>query len=608
MGEANRACLNAQERRALLEDIGHIALALGQSLSGQSFSRHSFSSQSPHAAECSDADPAAHPDADAGRNLIVPASPAPPRPDALTSPQERLYFLRGLWTQLAGALTGIARQPDSQAQAAQRHVALARSRGNAASVGTLARSARSASAWQTLRGLEGHAPPSDACGSDFSAPPSSVSAALISYCASGPAFPDARGAQWEQAPLAERVTTRSQDTWANRMVVTLLRDIAQEARALARLAAFYDDHTEEAQAGELAASAARLLTGAFLRGCPVLRAEEYSPPYAADLIARCAPAYRLAYRGWRDLRRPLDFDWSHAPMLALPALEAWHLYEIWCCLQIGAALLRAGWQVEGGSLLRCTPRGLRLSLATGRASQLRFRRPQPDSAAQNKRSQQNSRGKQSRSAKATRRDEVLCLYYQPLFASATQTANSRYASSSLSSSLSIDAPRMGNEETTSLNFESRSHAMQPDIALHWRGALTLLDPKFKRYAHPEDAQDDINKMHTYRDAIVPQAARSSKTAARTSGVAAAWCLFPGMGEEEAAKADENEADTTNALIAQVPPAGEASMTDQNLYAYPTSTPEYPFGTAGVGAFRLRPGQTDTLPRLAVFLTALLDAM
>ncbi len=605
---ANPACLNARERRAMLEDIGHVALVLGRSLR-------------PAQASC-----------EPGGN--VPASPAPARVDALTSPLERLHFLCGLWTRMAGALNEIARQPDSRATTTRRQISIARSRGGAATATALARSPASAAAWQilqadqsrSLRPVPCDTPPRFSMPHISQASASPVGAVGEGRNAESPSIkkPRPNAPPGERALVSEPVLASTQNTWANRMVVSLLKDMAQEAKALARLASFCDDETAFEKAAGLADVAGRLLADALRRGCPALRANEYDPPFAADLIARSAPAYGVVYHGWRALHHPLDFDWTHAPMLALPSLEAWHLYEIWCCLQVATALLGAGWQLEAANaqgagesahpLLRCTPQGLRLNMATGRASRLRFRKINGDGR------RPNQRGRRKQDA------ETLDLYYQPLFSSANQAAFQQASGqpSQQTSGIAFPAPPPAASQPTNrtrnaravlapapppdssvvrrhdldLAFESRSHAMQPDIALHWRGALTLLDPKYRRYAQPSDAQDDINKMHTYRDAIVTRTGRGHKTASKISGVQAAWCLFPGSSAQDASSIEKR----TDEMQDREP----GSELTKTVYAYPTASAEHPFGTAGVGAFGLRPGQPDTLPRLAAFLTILLD--
>jgi hypothetical protein len=130
-------------------------------------------------------------------------------------------------------------------------------------------------------------------------------------------------------------------------------------------------------------------------------------------------------------------------------------------------------------------------------------------------------------------------------------------------------------KAASSGIHSRTHAMIPDITLEWRERLLLLDPKFRSYwesgteqedihkiqvtdnAAPLQAKalsDDVGKMHAYRDALVKD---------EQPVVEQAWCLFPGIAEG-----------------------------GTQIIAYPTSTPDEPFGSAGIGAIRLRPGQSD----------------
>ncbi len=107
---------------------------------------------------------------------------------------------------------------------------------------------------------------------------------------------------------------------------------------------------------------------------------------------------------------------------------------------------------------------------------------------------------------------------------------------------------------------SRSHTMIPDICLECRGRFLVLDAKYRSYDPPAGPDsvyqagalyEDVDKMHAYRDAIV----RSERPV-----VDAAWCLFPGRTE------------------------------GPEIISYPTSSSHEPFGRAGIGALRLRPGR------------------
>ena len=97
------------------------------------------------------------------------------------------------------------------------------------------------------------------------------------------------------------------------------------------------------------------------------------------------------------------------------------------------------------------------------------------------------------------------------------------------------------------------------------GRLLLLDPKYRSYSEVGAEQEDVDKMHAYRDAIVRT---DESTGQAVPAVDAAWCLFPG-----------------------VPPSSYSRP--EPLRAYPASTQTQPFGTAGVGAVQVRPAAENT---------------
>ncbi len=316
------------------------------------------------------------------------------------------------------------------------------------------------------------------------------------------------------------------DTPANRFIATALTAWRDEARTLAALADFCDETELAQEMIGIAAQADRWRRHPAWRE----RRTQTAAQTAAALanVPRWPAAHRALAGVWRAANRGLRFDWQNSLRTQWPALEAWRLYEIWCYLQVAEVLLAAEWRVSGefgagraetnnaASAIRVSAQGVALSLAKGRRSELHF----------------------------ARGGERLTLTYQTLFPSAAQSQNFSDAGFCV----------------------SRSHAMQPDICLTRGGAIFLLDPKFRAYdANETDAnaafaradsamQDDINKMHAYRDAIV----RNGKNV-----VTAAWCLFPGGPNSDA------------------PP----------VIAFPPAVPERPFGAAGIGAVCLRPGQS-----------------
>ncbi len=503
------ARLTAWERRALLEDIGRIAFVLGQS-SGEIREAESF------------------PKAE-----TIAASPVRrPRARAITSPLERLHLLSALWQEMQPALAAILRGTDTRLIDEAQPIRLAQARGGPKTANVVARSPRLAAAWQRFQ-ADSVAPLSDTA-------------------------------------VLESRPALSANTWANRLSARILTDFAREAAELARLAAFCDAAPEAEMALRLAKTARSLRSHPALRECPPLSSREAAPELCADRIPRCAVPYQTLYSAWRQSACPLDFDWTHSSLLTLPALEPWHLYEIWCLLQTAVALHQAGWKLKRGNLLQATPRGLRLVPATGRASRLDFEKTENRKGEKEKRrkgeirekeflSTLNSQLSTKNSSLILHPSSFVSLYYQPLFSSANQQA----------------AHSEG--EGDGFAFGSRSHAMQPDMVLHRDGRLYILDPKFRPYAQMADAQEDVNKMHAYRDAI---ARRGTQTRFAVSPVEAAWCLFPG------------------------PVPGEAAASSE-VYAYPVASQEHPFGAAGVGALKLRPGDAHTTQRLAQLLAFLL---
>ncbi len=372
--------------------------------------------------------------------------------------------------------------------------------------------------------------------------------------------PNAIGAHRHAAAepaLTEDRFQASAATPINRLAVTILLELQRESESLAVLAEHCADVDMARRARLIGRNARRWTLQSPFSGLASFSAQEQLRLRRNGGIGSGDPVFQALYAHWRRLRQPLHFDWSASPFLVLPALPAWHLYEIWCLFQVAGCLFCRGWLPVGHSsarpprkcgqdrpvlcpptpsvndLVHCAPDGLRLRLATGQASQLRFRRPNP-----------------------TGRSALLTLTYRPLFASANRIgADTVPEDRTISPGVAAES---GESETAACR--SISHDMQPDIALQWHGRLYLLDAKYRRYA-PRNAPDgdgpyqalleDVNKMHTYRDSIV----RGSRRV-----VCCAWCLFPGRQHFE-----------------------------PDVVAYPQPTTERPFGTAGVGALALCPG-------------------
>ncbi len=331
--------------------------------------------------------------------------------------------------------------------------------------------------------------------------------------------------------VSEAHAVLSFQTPANRLIATLLHQLSAEANALALLAEFCADMEAEAQARTLENRVKNLLAEKLWREQTSL-----PPSQIASLLPACRAKallpYRLILEHWQSYRDSTPgFDWSGLAALTLSERALWQVYEIWCFLQIAQALQSLGWKRIGETQIQVTAEGMHLVLATGQASCLSFTPP---------------------NASRKSKEAILRLFYQPLFVSANRQLNPDVA----------DAER----------YVSRSHAMQPDFVLNTRGRLIVFDAKLRTYSVVGAEQEDIDKMHAYRDGIVRRAGQSVRPA-----VAAAWCLFPGLRD-----------------------ATELS----GIRAYPTPTEETPFGNGHIGAIRLRPldgTSADILQKLIVTL-------
>ncbi|MCS6777356.1 MAG: nuclease domain-containing protein [Chloroherpetonaceae bacterium] len=308
-------------------------------------------------------------------------------------------------------------------------------------------------------------------------------------------------------------------TSENLLIGLLLTGWQEQSDTLATLAGACGEAALAQEGRRLSAIFRRLRCSAPWGSLPAVTEQRAARLLSGEGLLHCSARCRSLFALWQATHAPLALDWSDGALLHAALQEPWRLYEIWCYLRVALCLHASGWIPEEADCFHVTVKGLRLALATGRRSRIRFR-------------------------KGVSRIELL---YQPLYPGSGRRM-----------------PREHNDPGV-----SRTHAMQPDIALLHAGNLYLCDAKFRGYApgsvlperipHTDDALlADLDKMHAYRDAI--------------SGVVQAWCLYPGTPE-----------DTRMAI------------------AYPESTPQNPFGTAGIGAVRLRPGHDVTgLERLLQF--------
>lgn len=392
---------------------------------------------------------------------------------AAATPLEQLYALQALQPRIAHLVHALARCPDRKVMPLSRPVPLSQSRGGPCAVARVARH------------------------------PSLLAAYLESACA---ASGEAR-----VVLAAEPLPTTTPVTSENLLIGLLLTGWQEQSDALAMLAETCGEVTLAREGHRLSATFRRLRCSAPWSSLPTVAEHRAARLLSGEGLLHCSARCRSLFALWQATHAPLALDWSDGALLHAALHAPWRLYEIWCYLRVALCLHASGWIPEGADCFRVTVRGLRLTLATGHCSRIRFRR-----------------------------GEALCeLLYQPLYPGSGRCAP---------------------EACVPAGF-SRTHAMQPDIVLVHAGNLYLFDAKFRGYAlesvsttripHTDDALlEDLDKMHAYRDAIF--------------GVAQAWCLYPGTPED------------TRPVI-----------------AYPESTPQNPFGTAGIGAVRLRPGHDTT---------------
>ena len=401
---------------------------------------------------------------------------------AESSPLERLRLLTNLWPRLETALHAIAARPDSALISVSQSLPIHMARGNVATLAHLARDPADHCAWAQSNRQADTAPP-------------------------------VRIHELRPIPTVQ--------TAANRIATHFLKVLASETQALQRLALFCEEPAAAAVADRMHRNVRRWLQKTPF--CECYSPVESGPFPAFEALLRCSPAYRSLYTILRAVEAGLSIDWSDSAVLRFPLLEEWHLFEMWCFLRVGIALREIGWKAVETDCLQIVATGLRLRLAHGKASRIRFRAPNPKAMLSPSKAE-------------------LDLMYQPLYPSANRTS-----------------------ALAQTGFRSLSHVMQPDIAVVQNGRLLLLDPKYRPYGEFGAEQEDVDKMHAYRDAIVRTDANTGRTA---PAVDAAWCLFPGI------------------------PAPASSLQDR-LRAYPASTPNQPFGTAGVGALQVRPGLENT---------------
>ncbi len=329
-----------------------------------------------------------------------------------------------------------------------------------------------------------------------------------------PQTPLASSKQASERLFLERQPRSTSQAPLQEAALRLLEGITAEAEVLSSLAAFCLESLWEKGMNLLARE---------VRGLRVQAARHWgiSLPSAAkpSVLALTSPLSQTLFGLEEKFHNPNGFAWKGEPWYSLNTRPLWELYELYCFASLVGQFLESGWRLREGNPLEVSPQGIYWRRVRGEESRLVFKRE----------------------------SRHFSLLHQPLYPAQSENA-------------------------AGAKMVSRSHALRPDFVLEFEsGSLIVLDAKCRTYPPPESGfrqegtalQEDINKMHTYRDALI-QGSRPV--------VLGAYCLFPGSPAD-----------------------------GQNIIAYPASSPQHPLGTGGVGAIRLRPGHPDTESNLAAVL-------
>ena len=265
--------------------------------------------------------------------------------------------------------------------------------------------------------------------------------------------------------VRETVCKPTSDTPANRAAKTLLVGFARDLSTVSALAQTAALPAAFAESERLRVHLGRVLRQPFWRDLTVL---PRVPSLPATL--RKNGAHLLLHTIYRRYRSGFAWDFSH-PLFRLSARETWQLYEYWCFFRLIETLQQLGFRVaDDQNIVRVSPSGVSLSLATDAASRLTLRR-------------------------------------------GAQTVTATYQK------------RFDRGDAAMRGYHSRAAALVPDIVLECAGRLLVLDAKFKTYAEPDahggsyvSPLDDMRQLHSYRDAIRFH---------ETRPVSAAWVLYAG---------------------------------------------------------------------------------
>ncbi|MFP4437325.1 MAG: DUF2357 domain-containing protein [Chloroflexaceae bacterium] len=304
--------------------------------------------------------------------------------------------------------------------------------------------------------------------------------------------------------IAEPRSHPTPDTYENRLLKRLLRELYQRARQISDLAG-REAAVSRAGAARPAGVALREIADqsrAVTRRLQELRALPFlaevgslSSFHGPSQVMQRNPAYRQIYRFWQDLRRQ-PFLAVESPLFQIPLHELPHLYECWCAVQLVAALLELPEvRIEAQSLVANMDAPGSASRSTRTASsslyQLTLTEEQP-------------------LLLLAWRDMTLRLRYQPRYRPASARRTPKAAS--VSTLISLDR-----------------HTRIPDFVLELEQpngapAIAVLDAKYRLDAGGGVPEDALADAYSYLGSIgTPAGERVAR---------AAMLLYPGTGSAE----------------------------------------------------------------------------
>ena len=274
---------------------------------------------------------------------------------------------------------------------------------------------------------------------------------------------DENGEQVEYLPsqISETHVQVDYNTYENRFIRRFLSSMHRDLSTISNLAEVQGAQQVRVDAETLMHGVSELLQYAFLK---------YSSPMgsigqASNLHRR--PYYHQIYEIYRYYDRIFNFDWSN-PVFKLPLRRTWLLYEYWMFFKVIEILKNLGFVLVKDRVtlfFEDADAKLTLELPKGQPSVLELWRESDDAL-------------------------VTMLY----------------------SGETVDG--------TFINpGDGAYHPINPAVFLMSEGKGYVFEVKFKQYTTRSSWHDDLDRLHTYRDAL----GRDGTV------VQEAWCVYPGPG-------------------------------------------------------------------------------